>query len=320
MGSDRAFSRQFRRPARHRQHVQQRYPRRDRIDGELEYSVNSDGTPRSRCSPVRTSTMPRADYANPHNYWTRSSRAMPEDDDADELALPATSEYDFDKGGWMDSLKVGVRYADRNQTVRYSTFNWTPIAASWNCNSPGFNADNTTAAPYPACNGNGTFKGLGQVVGAEGEELGDVADLIRGQRGAGNYHRTELVVHPHALLLLHFSAIGWRISRVPHSSFTCPTSGIMIFGCTSTPRPPPRQALPGWRAPASDYLRDHSSRGGSPAVPASGSARAAGARRRASWRRAPVVGFALRLRGGHLHQQVLERRAELVDVAGDRAG
>ena len=37
-----------------------------------------------------------------------------------------------------------MRYADRNQTVRYSTFNWTPIAANWNCNGPGFNADNTT--------------------------------------------------------------------------------------------------------------------------------------------------------------------------------
>ena len=61
-----------------------------------------------------------------------------------------------------NSLKVGVRYADRKQTVRYSTFNWTPIAASWNCNGPGFNADNTTPAPYPACNaGLGTFKGYG---------------------------------------------------------------------------------------------------------------------------------------------------------------
>ena len=28
-------------------------------------------------------------------------------------------------GGWLDSLKVGVRFADRKQTVRYSTFNWT---------------------------------------------------------------------------------------------------------------------------------------------------------------------------------------------------
>ena len=42
-----------------------------------------------------------------------------------------------------------MRYADRNQTVRYSTFNWTPIAANWNCNGAGFNADNTRR-PNPA--------------------------------------------------------------------------------------------------------------------------------------------------------------------------
>src|SRR3546814_12930542 len=73
-----------------------------------------------------------------------------EDNDAEELALKADAEYDFDGNDWIDSLKVGVRYTDRNQNVRYSTFNWTPIAAPWNCNGPGFNVDNSPAAPSPA--------------------------------------------------------------------------------------------------------------------------------------------------------------------------
>jgi TonB-dependent receptor len=60
----------------------------------------------------------------------------------------------------VDSLKAGVRYADRNQTTRYSTFNWTPIAANWNCNGPGFSVTQTTPAPYGAC-GPGTFQGYG---------------------------------------------------------------------------------------------------------------------------------------------------------------
>jgi hypothetical protein len=62
----------------------------------------------------------------------------------------------------LDSLKTGVRFADRTQNVRYSTFNWTPIAANWNCNGPGFNADNTTPGAYPACAaGHPDFKGYG---------------------------------------------------------------------------------------------------------------------------------------------------------------
>src|SRR3546814_5267857 len=86
-----------------------------------------------------------------------------EDNDAEELALKADAEYDLDGNDWIDSLKVGVRYTDRNQNVRYSTFNWTPIAAPWNCNGPGFNVDNSSAAPYPAgCGARADFNGYGQ--------------------------------------------------------------------------------------------------------------------------------------------------------------
>jgi TonB-dependent receptor len=127
-----------------------------------QYSVNGDGTPQITLMPGSNVNYAAGGLANPHNYWIPFIQGHVEDNNATETALRADAEYDFDKGGWLDSLKVGVRYADRRQTDRYSTFNWTPIAASWNCNGPGFNADNTTAAPYPACNaGLGTFKGYG---------------------------------------------------------------------------------------------------------------------------------------------------------------
>jgi hypothetical protein len=111
--------------------------------------------------------------ANPHNYWLPFIQAHMEDNDAKETALRGDLEYDFGEGGWLDSLKVGVRYADRSQTVRYSTFNWSPIAASWNCNGPGFNIDNTTPAAYPACAaGHPPFKGYGAGIW-ESTSLGD---------------------------------------------------------------------------------------------------------------------------------------------------
>jgi TonB-dependent receptor len=127
-----------------------------------QYSVNSDGTPQITLLPGSNVNYAAGGLANPHNYWIPFIQGHVEDNDADETAIRGDVSYDFDKGGWLDSLKVGVRYADRRQTVRYSTFNWTPIAANWNCNGPGFNADNTTGGAYPACAaGHAPFTGYG---------------------------------------------------------------------------------------------------------------------------------------------------------------
>jgi TonB-dependent receptor len=127
-----------------------------------QYSTNGDGTPQVTLLPGSNVNYAPGGLANPHNYWIPFIQGHVENDNGREDAFRGDLQYDFDKGGWLDSLKVGVRYAERNQTVRYSTFNWTPIAASWNCNGPGFNADNTTPAPYPAgCGPGGDFKGYG---------------------------------------------------------------------------------------------------------------------------------------------------------------
>ena len=42
-----------------------------------------------------------------------------------------------------------MRFADRDQKVRYSTYNWAPIAPSWGCNGGAWNVDTTTPTPYP---------------------------------------------------------------------------------------------------------------------------------------------------------------------------
>ncbi|MDB5705316.1 MAG: TonB-dependent receptor, partial [Sphingomonas bacterium] len=128
----------------------------------MQYSVDGNGTPQVHLLPGSNVNYAAGGLANPHNYWIPFIQGHVEDNDADELALRGDVAYDFDEGGWLNSLKVGVRYADRSQTVRYSTFNWTPIAAPWNCNGPGFNIDNTASTPYPAaCGHAGNFKGYG---------------------------------------------------------------------------------------------------------------------------------------------------------------
>jgi TonB-dependent receptor len=123
-----------------------------------QYGVNGDGTPVIKLLPGSNVNYASGGLANAHNYWIPFIQGHVEDNNADELALRGDLEYEFGQGGWLDSLRVGVRYADRHQKVRYSTFNWSPIAANWNCNGPGFNADNTTGGAYPSntpnCAGN----------------------------------------------------------------------------------------------------------------------------------------------------------------------
>jgi TonB-dependent receptor len=127
-----------------------------------QYSTGNLGVPQVQYQPGSNVNYAAGGLSNPHNYWIPFIQGHEELDGGRESAFAMDAKYDISEGGWLDSLKAGVRYSDRNQTVRYSTFNWTPIAASWNCNGPGFNIDNTTPAPYPACaQPHADFKGYG---------------------------------------------------------------------------------------------------------------------------------------------------------------
>ncbi|WP_206606107.1 TonB-dependent receptor [Steroidobacter cummioxidans] len=132
-----------------------------RTMADVQYSTNSDGTPQIKLLPGSNINYAAGGFANPHNYYVPFIQDHWEDNDAQETAARADFEFDIGESGWLDSLKVGVRYADREQEVRYSTFNWSPVAAPWNCNGPGFNADNTTPAAYPDCAAGRTFQGYG---------------------------------------------------------------------------------------------------------------------------------------------------------------
>jgi TonB-dependent receptor len=129
---------------------------------DYQYSTGSNGVPQVQFLPGSNVNYASGGLSNPHNYWIPFIQGHEEDDGGRESAFAVDVKYDLNPGGWLDSLKAGVRYADRNQTARYSTFNWTPIAANWNCNGPGFNADNTSPGAYPACAaGHPDFKGYG---------------------------------------------------------------------------------------------------------------------------------------------------------------
>ena len=49
-----------------------------------------------------------------------------------EWAFQGDVAYNFDDGGFLRRLKFGARYSDRDQTIRYTTYNWGAISEVWN--------------------------------------------------------------------------------------------------------------------------------------------------------------------------------------------
>lgn len=69
--------------------------------------------------------------ADPANYFWRNAMDHKEDSEGEEYALRADAEYDLDNG-WLESVKVGARFAERDQTTRNSLYNWGVISELWN--------------------------------------------------------------------------------------------------------------------------------------------------------------------------------------------
>src|SRR3546814_2013349 len=67
---------------------------------------------------------------NPNNYHYYAVTDHTEDSDGKEVAFRADVEYDVDSG-WLDAIKVGARYSDRDQTVRWGAYNWANISNTW---------------------------------------------------------------------------------------------------------------------------------------------------------------------------------------------
>ncbi len=89
---------------------------------------------------------------NPDNYYYNSVMDHTEDSKGNEFATRFDVQYSFD-GGWVDSIKAGVRYADREQHVNWSTYNWKNIANTYSCNKGVFNVDHTTPQDWTCPNG-----------------------------------------------------------------------------------------------------------------------------------------------------------------------
>ncbi len=87
-------------------------------------------------------------FTNAHNYNYYSASDHTEESEGNEDAMRADLQWDIGTT-WLDTLKVGVRVADRDQTLRWGAYNWANITSVWGGQSAVYNADNSH---YPADN------------------------------------------------------------------------------------------------------------------------------------------------------------------------
>ena len=70
-------------------------------------------------------------FSDPRTQFWRAAMDHQEDSAGKEYQLKADATYDFEGDGFLDKARFGARYADRDQTVKYSTYNWGMLSEVW---------------------------------------------------------------------------------------------------------------------------------------------------------------------------------------------
>ncbi len=111
-------------------------------------------------------------FTDPNNYFWRAAMDHVEESEGDEISLRLDAEYDLEMD-FFRSVEVGARYAERDQTTRWTTFNWGNISETWNggqalftgnVNANGFGNDQVSAFSFGDFHG-GNVGGLPNGVG-----------------------------------------------------------------------------------------------------------------------------------------------------------
>jgi len=107
------------------------------IFGGLQQGVQIDaaangGNPRVGFSaPDGVNQTDEEYFTDPTNYFFRAAMDHVEESEATERAFQIDLDYEIDSGIFK-SFETGVRFAERNQTTRWSLFNWQNLSEEWN--------------------------------------------------------------------------------------------------------------------------------------------------------------------------------------------
>jgi len=82
-------------------------------------------------NPTLASETDAQYFADQNVQFWRAAMDHFEDSKGHEAAFKGDLTYDFDDNSFLRTFKVGARYADRQQTVRYTTYNWGALSETW---------------------------------------------------------------------------------------------------------------------------------------------------------------------------------------------
>jgi len=75
-------------------------------------------------------------FSDPRFQFWRAAMDHIEDSTGKQYAFQADMAYEFDDDAFLRKAKWGARYQDRDQTVRYTTYNWGMLSETWSGSRP----------------------------------------------------------------------------------------------------------------------------------------------------------------------------------------
>lgn len=86
-------------------------------------------------------------FTDPFNSFYRSAMDHIEQSDGNMDSFRLDGELSFPDSGFLKSVRVGGRYADRDQTARFSAYNWGRLSEQWGNGGPVWLDDPVDGAP-----------------------------------------------------------------------------------------------------------------------------------------------------------------------------
>jgi TonB-dependent receptor len=79
---------------------------------------------------------PHNSFSDPFNSFNRAAMDHIEHSNGTENALRLDGEYRFGDDQFINAIKFGYRYSDRDETTRYTTYNWGVVTEQWGNGGP----------------------------------------------------------------------------------------------------------------------------------------------------------------------------------------
>ncbi|MDB5703407.1 MAG: TonB-dependent receptor [Sphingomonas bacterium] len=89
-------------------------------------------------------------FIDPYNSYYRSAMDHIEDSDGNEDAARIDLDYSFPEDSWLSSIRAGYRFSDRENTARFSTYNWGVLSEIWGGTGPVWLDDPVNGNPNTA--------------------------------------------------------------------------------------------------------------------------------------------------------------------------